>query len=45
LNEVTGTIDMDSINPPLQIQNKLVPHKQIGVAVISNEVGEILIEN
>jgi 8-oxo-dGTP diphosphatase len=45
LNEVIGTIDMDSINPPLQTRDKLqVPHKQIGVAVISNEAGEILID-
>jgi 8-oxo-dGTP diphosphatase len=45
LNEVTGTIEMDSINPPLQIHDRSqLPHKQIGVAVISNELGEILID-
>jgi 8-oxo-dGTP diphosphatase len=45
LNEVIGKIDMDSINPPLQIHgDSQLPHKQIGVAIISNEVGEILID-
>ena len=47
MNEVIGKIDMDSINPPLQIHEEVVnhlPHKQIGVAVISNEAGEILID-
>lgn len=45
MNEVVGKIDMDSINPPLQINvRSQVPHKQIGVAVISNEAGEILID-
>ncbi len=45
LNEVIGTIEMDSINPPLQIHDRSqLPLKQIGVAVISNEAGEILID-
>jgi mutator protein MutT len=45
LNEVAGKIEMDSINPPLRIQDSSqLPHKQIGVAVISNEAGEILID-
>ncbi len=45
MNEFIGTIEMDSINPPLQIyDNSQLPHKKIGVAVISNEVGEILID-
>jgi 8-oxo-dGTP diphosphatase len=45
LNEIAGKIDMDSINPPLQIHGESqLPHKQIGVAVISNEAGEILID-
>jgi mutator protein MutT len=45
LNEVTGTIEMDSINPPLQIDDKSqLPHKQVGVAIISNAAGEILID-
>jgi mutator protein MutT len=36
---------MDSINPPIGIQgDSQLPHKQIGVAVISNEAGEILID-
>jgi mutator protein MutT len=36
---------MDSINPLIGIQgDSQLPHKQIGVAVISNEAGEILID-
>ncbi len=45
MNEVIGKIDMDSINSPLQIDDRSqVPHKRIGVAVISNQSGEILID-
>ncbi len=45
MNEVIGEIEMDCINPPLQIyDDSQLPHKQIGVAVISNEAGEILID-